>query len=84
MKVTLYTYQYIIYITILIFCMACNGDSSSFNPISTSLYVEGDTIITEDQELNFNYCYPGTLIGNSFSLADNMGKVFMIEMSATW
>ena len=58
-------------------CGVCGGDDSC-------LYVEGDTIIASDQQLEFNYCYPQNLVGSAFSFSDNMGKVFMIEMSATW
>jgi len=64
--------------------MACTGTPPISSPSSTSLYVEGDTIIVADQQLDFNYCYPENSIGSSFSFAENMGKVFMIEMSATW
>tara|TARA_Y100000588_G_scaffold394701_1_gene516703 strand:+ start:6525 stop:6650 length:126 start_codon:yes stop_codon:yes gene_type:complete len=41
-------------------------------------------MIESDQQLEFNYCYPQNLVGSAFSFSDNMGKVFMIEMSATW
>ena len=69
---------------ILIFCMNCTDTSSTSHSGSSSLYVEGNTMIASDQQLEFNYCYPEDLIGSTFSFSNNMGKVFMIEMSATW
>ena len=77
-------HRYILFIAVFIFCTACTGNSPSSSDSSTSLYVEGDILSTEDQQLDFNYCYPHSLVGDSFSFADNMGKIFMIEMSATW
>ena len=79
MKVSLF-----IYLIIFIFCMTCTDTSPASNPGSSSLYVEGNTMIESDQQLEFNYCYPQNLVGSAFSFSDNMGKVFMIEMSATW
>tara|TARA_Y100000590_G_scaffold446516_1_gene580346 strand:+ start:82 stop:276 length:195 start_codon:yes stop_codon:yes gene_type:complete len=64
--------------------MTCTDTSPASNPGSSSLYVEGNTMIESDQQLEFNYCYPQNLVGSAFSFSDNMGKVFMIEMSATW
>ena len=60
-------------------------------------YVEGDQILEDDQIMKFNYCYPSdslavidsstgdTLkVASTFSLAHNTGKVFLLEMSASW
>ena len=60
-------------------------------------YVEGDQILEDDQIMEFNYCYPSdslavidsstgdTLkVASTFSLAHNTGKVFLLEMSASW
>ena len=74
-------------------CGTCDSDSSNdcvqdcagtWGGDDNCLYVEGDTIIVSDQQLEFNYCHPENFIGNSFSFAENLGKIFMIEMSATW
>ena len=60
-------------------------------------YGEGDQILEDDQIMEFNYCYPSdslavidsstgdTLkVASTFSLAHNTGKVFLLEMSASW
>ena len=60
-------------------------------------YGEGDQILEDDQNMEFNYCYPpdsladidsstgDTLkVASTFSLAHNTGKVFLLEMSASW
>ena len=47
-------------------------------------YVEGDQILEDDQNLEFSYCYPEDSTGTTFSLAKNSGKVFLLEMSASW
>ena len=68
------------YIT-FIFCLACTN-TTNYN--SNSLYIEGDIIALSDQIKEFTYCYPQSFIGESFSFLENVGRVFMIEMSATW
>ena len=50
----------------------------------TESYVTGDTISLEHQQMEFGYCYPSDSTGNTFSFAENSGKVFMLEMSASW
>jgi len=47
-------------------------------------YVEGDQILEDDQNMEFSYCYPEDSTGTTFSLAKNSGKVFLLEMSASW
>ena len=47
-------------------------------------YGEGDLILEDDQNMEFNYCYPEDLVGVTFSFAKNNGKVFVFEMSASW
>ena len=60
-------------------------------------YGEGDQILEDDQIMGFDYCYPSdslavidsstgdTLkVASTFSLAHNTGKVFLLEMSASW
>lgn len=47
-------------------------------------YGEGDLILEDDQNMEFSYCYPEDSTGTTFSLAKNSGKVFLLEMSASW
>ena len=47
-------------------------------------YGEGDQILEDDQIMEFNYCYPSDSLASTFSLAHNTGKVFLLEMSASW
>ena len=47
-------------------------------------YDVGDRISSADQNLNFDYCYPNDSLSSTFSFVKHSGKVFMIEMSATW
>ena len=74
------------------FCNACNGDDPDLETYSV-----GDTILQEHLDMGFDYCYP-TCPSNpdncndlttdeadtTFSLSQHLGKVIMIEMSATW
>jgi len=46
-------------------------------------YDAGDQISTEHQVMEFPYCYPNDLTG-TFSFNELSGKVFMLEMSASW
>ena len=88
-------YKYFLYSTIislLLFCLQCNDPPLESSTGNT--YNVGDILADEHLELEFNYCYP--LCGssapddcvdyteNTFSFLANSGKVFMIEMSATW
>ena len=63
----------------------------------TASYAVGDTITIDDQLMKFPYCYPSdssvvidsstgdTLkVASTFRLAHNTGKVFLLEMSASW
>ena len=66
----------------IFFQMSCyDGDPETSNVES---YVTGDTISLEHQQMEFGYCYPSDSTGNTFSFAENSGKVFMLEMSASW
>ena len=47
-------------------------------------YVVGDQISIDDQNMEFGYCYPADSSESIFSFSKHTGKVFMIEMSATW
>ena len=58
-----------------------DGDPETSNVES---YVTGDTISLEHQMMDFDYCYPSDSTGNTFSFAEYSGKVFMLEMSASW
>jgi len=46
-------------------------------------YNVGDIISTEHQNMEFSYCYPSDST-NIFSLSQNAGKVFVLDMSASW
>ena len=46
-------------------------------------YDVGDIISTEHQDMEFSYCYPSDST-STFSLSQHTGKVFMLEMSASW
>ena len=63
-------YKYILLITIL------------FTQLSAK-YDIGDTISDDDQNMSFSYCYPDDLT-STFRLGNSLGKVVMIEMTATW
>ena len=52
--------------------------------VALGQYQIGDTISTEHQEMEFNYCYPSDLSESSFSFSTHPNQVFMIQMSATW
>ena len=56
-----------------------------------ALYDVGDTMSPEDQNMEFGFCYPDILVGNSFSFVQHNGssnsgnfQVLMIEVSASW
>ena len=91
--------SHIIIIGTLLFCTACNdNDTNDTSPESdTGPYNAGDFISADHQEMKFDFCYPSCTnnpdncddlttdaADTTFSLADHTGKVFMIEMSATW
>ena len=46
-------------------------------------YDAGDQISTEHQAMEFSYCYPSDVTG-TFSFNEHAGKVFILEMSASW
>ena len=46
-------------------------------------YGVGDQISIERQDMEFDYCYPSDSTG-IFSLSQHAGKVFVLEMSASW
>jgi len=58
-------------------CGVCNGDGSP-------CYIQGETITQEHQNMEFNFCYPSDSLGETFSFSEHSGKVFMLEMSASW
>jgi hypothetical protein len=54
-------------------------------------YSVGDTMSPEDQNMEFGFCYPDTLVDSNFSFAQHNGdlnggnyQVLMIEVSASW
>ena len=46
-------------------------------------YDIGDQISIERQNMEFDYCYPSDSTG-TFSLSKHAGKIFVLEMSASW
>ena len=88
-------YRYFSYTTIislLLFCLTCADPP--IEPSTSSTYDIGDTIATEHQQIEFNYCYPicgdsapddcVDYTNNTFNLSKESEKIYMIEMSATW
>ena len=56
--------------------------------LSTQLFSQlkydvGDQISNERQEMEFDYCYPSDST-SIFSLSQHVGKVFVLDMSASW
>ena len=47
-------------------------------------YGEGGQISEDDQNREFNYCFPEDSTEAAFSFTKNSGKVFLLEMSASW
>ena len=92
-------YRYISHITIiscLLFCTSCNDNDKPLDS-DNGPYNVGDIISGDDWGMKFDFCYPSCTnnpdncddlttdeADTTFSLADHTGKVFMIEMSATW
>ncbi len=92
-------YRYISHIIIigtLLFCTACN-DNDAPPESDAGPYNVGAFISTDHQAMKFDFCYPSCTnnpdycddlttdeADTTFSFADHAGKVFMIEMSATW
>ena len=46
-------------------------------------YDVGDQISNERQDMEFDYCYPSDSTG-AFSFSKHAGKIFVLEMSASW
>ena len=46
-------------------------------------YSVGDTISTDHQNMEFDYCYPSDST-STFSLSKYSGNIIMIEMTAAW
>ena len=89
----------IIIISTLLFNTACDDNDTNDTPpeSDTGPYNAGDFISADHQAMKFDFCYPSCTnnpdncddlttdeADTTFSLADHTGKVFMIEMSATW
>ena len=81
------------------FNTACDDNDTNDTPpeSDTGPYNAGDFISADHQAMKFDFCYPSCTnnpdncddlttdeADTTFSLADHTGKVFMIEMSATW
>jgi len=68
-------------------CGICNGGNASMDENGVCFvddYEIGQVIHMEHQALEFAYCYPPEISGNTFSFASHANKVFMLEMSASW
>ena len=77
------------------FCTSC-GDNDIPPDSDTGSYNAGDIISADHQAMPFDFCYPTCSnpdncndlttdeADTTFSFSDYAGKVFMIEMSATW
>ena len=91
--------SHIIIISTLLFNTACDDNDTNDTPpeSDTGPYIAGDFISADHQAMKFDFCYPSCTnnpdncddlttdeADTTFSLADHTGKVFMIEMSATW
>ena len=50
---------------------------------SQQKYDIGDQISIERQNMEFDYCYPSDSTG-TFSFSEHAGKIFVLEMSASW
>lgn len=85
--------SHIIIISIVLFNTSCGDNDTP----STGHYNEGDFLSNDHQSAKFDFCYPSCTnnpdscddlttdeADTTFSFADHKGKVFMIEMSATW
>ena len=88
-------YKYFLYsitISLLLLCIHCSDP-----PLESSngdTYVVGDILGDEHLALEFSYCYPWCgpsapddcvdFTQDTFTFSRHLGKVFMIEMSATW
>ena len=46
-------------------------------------YSVGDIISDAHQDMEFSYCYPSDST-SIFSLIQHVGKVFVLDMSASW
>ena len=86
-------YKYFSYsIILLLICLQCSDPPLESDTEST--YNVGDVLADEHQQLEFSYCYPWCgpsapddcidYTDDTFSFSKHSGKVFMIEMSATW
>ena len=56
--------------------------------LSTQLFPQlkydvGDQISNEHQDMEFDYCYPSDST-STFRLSGHVGKIFVLEMSASW
>ena len=72
-------------ISISLFNLACNGKDSQGSELDCSAtYSEGCEILNDQLAMEFEYCYPSGISGDTFNFASHSNKVFMLEMSASW
>ena len=76
---------FMIIMSVLLFDLACKGKDSQGSELDCSVtYSEGCEILDDKLTMEFAYCYPPEISGNTFSFANHSDKVFMLEMSASW
>ena len=80
--------SHITIISCILFYTAC-GDNDHLPNLSTDgpPYTVGEIILPDHEayDMEFdNICYPADSSESIFSFSKHTGKVFMIEMSATW
>ena len=63
-------------------CGVCDDDL--YNDCHVDNYEIGHRLHMDHKDLEFEYCYPSELSSEKFSFSNHSGKVFMIEMSASW
>ena len=54
-----------------------------FITVLCAQYDDGDQISIDHQNTEFSYCYPSDST-SIFSLSQHVGKVFVLDISASW
>ena len=76
---------FMIIMSVLLFDLACKGKDPQGLELDCSVtFSEGCEILDDQLTMEFEYCYPPEISGNTFSFANHSNKVFMLEMSASW
>ena len=64
-------------------CLGDDFDEDGICDVDDS-YQQGDFITPNHQNMVFNYCYPADSLTSTFSISQHRGKVFMLDMAASW